>query len=59
MSSQPLLPHQREIKKTVKRHWVSTLLIPVLLVAGVVWIAVAGEKKPKDPFELANYYLKR
>lgn len=58
MSSQPLLPTQLKAKETVRRHWLSTLLIPVLLVTGVIWIAVKGEKRPKDDLGLANYYLK-
>ncbi|WVQ85502.1 hypothetical protein IAT38_007667 [Cryptococcus sp. DSM 104549] len=36
----------------------TTILIPVLLLAGCIFVWVAGEKVPTDDLELAKYYLK-
>jgi len=35
----------------------TTILVPILLIAGIIFVAVRGERVPTDPLELANYYL--
>jgi hypothetical protein len=36
-------------------------MIPILLLAGILYVTIRGEgvPKPKDTLGLANYYLKR
>ncbi|KAK4688450.1 membrane dipeptidase, partial [Tremellales sp. Uapishka_1] len=60
MSSQPLLPSGSTTtpRASAKRHLLSTILIPVLLIAGVITIAIKGDGRPKDDLGLARYYLK-
>jgi membrane dipeptidase len=62
MSSEPLLPSSVTATtpaQSYKRQLLSTVLIPLLLIAGIIYVAIAGEGVPKDPLGLANYYLKR
>ncbi|KAK8865714.1 hypothetical protein IAR55_000859 [Kwoniella newhampshirensis] len=55
---QPLLPHN--IPPAAKRTglFLTTILVPILLVAGIIFVAIKGEGVPKDELELAKYYLK-
>jgi membrane dipeptidase len=60
MSSEPLLPTGTTTTpaESGRRKLLSTVLVPVLLVVGIIYVVVAGEKVPKDPLGLANYYLR-
>ncbi|ORY21860.1 microsomal dipeptidase precursor (Dehydropeptidase-I) [Naematelia encephala] len=65
MSSQPLLPssgngngESSAVPSFVRRHRLSSILIPLLLIAGVLLVAIRGERVPKDSLGLAKYYLK-
>lgn len=59
--TQPLLPNgsTTTAAESARRKLVSTLLVPVILLAGLIFVAVKGDGVPKDPLELAKYYLKR
>jgi hypothetical protein len=62
MSSEPLLPSSGTATtpaQSYKRQLLSTVLVPLLLIAGIIYVAIAGEGVPKDPLGLAKYYLKR
>lgn len=57
MSSQPLLPGSDRTLPQKRKGILTTVLVPLLLIAGVIYVAVRGERIPTDPLELANYYL--
>lgn len=59
--NQPLLPNGSTTSpaESARRKLVSTLLIPVVLIAGIIFVSVKGSGMPSDPLDLAKYYLKR
>ena len=59
MSSQPLLPGGSSDTSRKHRGVLTTILVPILLIAGVIYVSIRGESVPRDPLGLANYYLKR
>ncbi|KAK1927955.1 membrane dipeptidase-domain-containing protein [Papiliotrema laurentii] len=60
MSSQPLLPSaDRPQVEDRRKRWLTTILVPILLIAGIIFVGIRGERVPKDPVELARYYLKQ
>ncbi|WVR05665.1 hypothetical protein IAU60_002687 [Kwoniella sp. DSM 27419] len=61
MSTQPLLPQaggQSQVGGPRRRLILTTILVPVLLIAGIIFIGIKGEGVPKDNLGLAKYYLK-
>ncbi|WVW80347.1 hypothetical protein I302_102327 [Kwoniella bestiolae CBS 10118] len=60
MSSQPLLPHDRtDLSSTPRRKLIlTTILIPILLIGGIIFVSIKGDGIPKDELGLARYYLK-
>ncbi|WWD18107.1 hypothetical protein CI109_102556 [Kwoniella shandongensis] len=58
MSDQPLLPHNVPPPAPRRGLILTTILVPVLLIAGIIFVAVKGEGVPKDDLGLAKYYLK-
>ena len=65
MSSRPLLPHDHPehvatLAESKRRMLFTTILMPILLLAGIIWVSIKGDGVPssKDPLKLANYYLK-
>jgi len=61
MSSQPLLPAGSTEDPVVRprRGRVITVVAPIVLVLATIGVLLFGEKKPRDPVELAKYYLKQ
>ncbi|WRT65876.1 uncharacterized protein IL334_002827 [Kwoniella shivajii] len=59
MSSQPLLPQERLLSSSnpKRRMILTTILVPLLLIAGIVFVSIKGDGKPKDNLGLAKYYL--
>lgn len=59
--NQPLLPNGSTTSRaeSARRKLVSTLLVPVILIAGIIFVSIKGSGMPSDPLELAKYYLKR
>ena len=55
--STPLLPGTVQ-NPLVRRKILTTILVPLLLIAGVVFIAIRGDGVPKDPLDRAKYWLK-
>ncbi|WWC96766.1 hypothetical protein V866_003639 [Kwoniella sp. B9012] len=60
MSSQPLLPHDRhDLSSPPRRKLIlTTILIPILLIGGIIFVSIKGDGVPKDNLGLARYYLK-
>ncbi|WWC88007.1 uncharacterized protein L201_002909 [Kwoniella dendrophila CBS 6074] len=60
MSSQPLLPNARnDLNPTPRRSLIlTTILIPILLIGGIIFVSIKGDGIPKDDLGLAKYYLK-
>ncbi|OCF32881.1 membrane dipeptidase [Kwoniella heveanensis BCC8398] len=63
MSSQPLLPQQshpnpRTSTGTPRKLILTTILVPILLIAGIIFVGIKGDGVPKDDLGLARYYLK-
>ncbi|WWD05538.1 hypothetical protein V865_003617 [Kwoniella europaea PYCC6329] len=60
MSSQPLLPHDRhDLSSPPRRKLIlTTILIPILLIGGIILVSIKGDGVPKDDLGLARYYLK-
>ncbi|WVQ65101.1 uncharacterized protein L199_003273 [Kwoniella botswanensis] len=60
MSSQPLLPHDRhDLSSPPRRKLIlTTILIPILLIGGIILVSIKGDGVPKDNLGLARYYLK-
>ncbi|OCF56604.1 membrane dipeptidase [Kwoniella mangroviensis CBS 10435] len=60
MSSQPLLPHDRLDPSSPPRRKLilTTILIPILLIGGIIFVSIKGDGVPKDNLGLARYYLK-
>lgn len=60
MSSQPLLPNgsTSTSAESRRRGLLSIVLLPLLLLAGIIYVSVRGEGVPNDDLGLANYYLK-
>ena len=57
-SSQPLLPGSAPAVPGKRKGVLTTILIPLLLIVGIIYVSIRGERVPKDPLELARYYLK-
>ncbi|WVQ85501.1 hypothetical protein IAT38_007666 [Cryptococcus sp. DSM 104549] len=56
---EPILPHSASRTEPPARRFVlTTILVPILLVAGCIFVWIKGEGIPKDDLGLANYYLK-
>ena len=53
----PLLPGSERTIPQKRKGILTTILVPILLIAGIIFVAVRGERVPTDPLELANYYL--
>ncbi|OCF75175.1 membrane dipeptidase [Kwoniella mangroviensis CBS 8886] len=60
MSSQPLLPHDRhDLSSPPRRKLIlTTILIPILLIGGIIFVSIKGDGVPKDNLGLARYHLK-
>ena len=61
MSTEPLLPgatHQTTPAQSARRQILTTILIPMLLIGGIIYASIRGEGVPTDPLELAKYYMK-
>lgn len=44
--------------QSTRRSLLSTVLVPVLLIAGVIYISVRGEREPKDDLGKVKYWMK-
>lgn len=54
----PILPSNTQRPAPRRKRWVITILAPVVLVWATIGVLLFGEFEPKDPLELAKYYLK-
>lgn len=54
----PLLPGANP-NPMGRRKILTTILVPVLLLAGVIFISIRGDGVPKEPLDRAKYWLKK
>ncbi|WOO83680.1 Putative dipeptidase [Vanrija pseudolonga] len=59
---QPLLPSAATTTpattSSLRKRRIITVVAPLVLVAATVFVVLFGERRPKEPLALANYYLK-
>lgn len=54
----PILPANTQRPAPRRKRWVITILAPVVLVWATIGVLLFGKTEPKDPLDLAKYYLK-